>query len=227
MDMKLKEWAGKEPGSLFDLTELMLLAAFFILEYLGVIHIPISTTIPLFLFAWLSLRLRGKGWRDVGWQRPSNLGTAALLALFAAIAMQVISFFIVIPVASSITGDEINLSILNQLRGNLGMLLIGLIVAWVLAAFGEEFVYRGYLFNRILDLVGNRPVGLLIALLFSSALFGFVHSYQGVVGMVDTFFGGLAAGGLYIASGRKLWVPILYHGIYDTIGFVLAYAGML
>lgn len=227
MDMKLKESAKKVPESFLVLVELTCLASFFTLEYLGIIQVLISTTIPLLLFAWLSLRLRGKRWRDVGWQRPSTLGKTALIALSVASVMQAVSFFVVIPMTSKITGDEINLSLLDQLRGNVGLLLIGLIIIWTLAAFGEELVYRGYLFNRIMDLLGNRAVGLVLALLLSSAVFGFIHSYQGVVGMVDTFINGLVIGVLYVASGRKLWLPILYHGIYDTIALVLAFAGML
>ncbi|MCC6603291.1 MAG: CPBP family intramembrane metalloprotease [Anaerolineae bacterium] len=227
MDMKLKESVGSAPGSLLVLAELTCLVAFFVLDYLGIIQVPISTTIPLLLFAWLSLRLRGKRWRDVGWQRPFALGKTTLIALLAACVMQAVSFLVVIPTISQLTGDEIDLSLLDQLDGNVGMLLIGLLLIWTLAAVGEELVYRGYLLNRLADLFGNGAVGLILALLLSSALFGFVHAYQGVVGMVDTFINGLIAGGLYIASGRKLWLPILYHGIYDTIALLLAFARIL
>jgi membrane protease YdiL (CAAX protease family) len=227
MDMKLKESVGSAPGSLLVLAELTCLVAFFVLDYLGIIQVPISTTIPLLLFAWLSLRLRGKRWRDVGWQRPFALGKTTLIALLAACVMQAVSFLVVIPTISQLTGDEIDLSLLDQLDGNVGMLLIGLLLIWTLAAVGEELVYRGYLLNRLADLFGNGAVGLILALLLSSALFGFVHAYQGVVGMVDTFINGLIAGELYIASGRKLWLPILYHGIYNTIALLLAFAGIL
>lgn len=227
MDTKRKERLGRAPRTSHGLAELTSLVAFFTLDYLGILHIPISTTIPLFLFAWLSLRLRGMRWRDVGWQRPSNLGVITLIALLSASFMQAVSFFVVIPLTSNIINSEINLSILDQLRGNVGMFLSGLVLIWIFAAFGEEFVYRGYLFNRIMDIVDNRAIGLLSGLLISSALFGFVHSYQGTIGMVDNFISGLAAGGLYIANGRKLWLPILYHGLYDTIALVFAYAGLL
>lgn len=227
MDMELKESAGRVPASLLVLIELTCLGAFFVLENIGVIQVPISTTIPFFLFAWLSLRLRGKQWRDVGWERPFALEKTALIALLAASVMQAVSFLVVIPTISKITSEEINLSLLDQLRGNFGMLLIGLLLIWTLAAFGEEMVYRGYLLNRMTDLFGSGAVGLGIALLLSSALFGFIHVYQGMVGMADTFIAGLVSGVLYLASGRKLWLPILYHGIYDTIALFLAFAGIL
>jgi membrane protease YdiL (CAAX protease family) len=29
----------------------------------------------------------------------------------------------------------------------------------------------------------------------------------------------------YLANGRNLWAPIIAHGVYDTIGFVLIYLG--
>jgi membrane protease YdiL (CAAX protease family) len=55
-----------------------------------------------------------------------------------------------------------------------------------------------------------------------SILFGFGHLYQGATGVADSTFTGLMAG-LYLGSGRNLWVPILAHGLSDTIGLLLIF----
>src|SRR2546422_6183160 len=55
-------------------------------------------------------------------------------------------------------------------------------VAWTLAAFGEEFVYRGYLLTRIARVLGDTPRAWLGALAVTSMLFGAGHAYQGVSG---------------------------------------------
>jgi len=41
---------------------------------------------------------------------------------------------------------------------------------WVLAAFGEELVYRGYLMNRVADLIRGTRTGWIVSLFLISAL---------------------------------------------------------
>jgi membrane protease YdiL (CAAX protease family) len=43
--------------------------------------------------------------------------------------------------------------------------------------------------------------------------------------MLATGISGLVFGVLYLATGRNLWAPILAHGIYDTVGFLLIFLG--
>jgi membrane protease YdiL (CAAX protease family) len=57
-------------------------------------------------------------------------------------------------------------------------------------------------------------------------VFGVAHAYQSVTGVLDTALAGMVLGLLYLFSGRNLWLPILTHGIIDTIGFLLIYAGL-
>jgi membrane protease YdiL (CAAX protease family) len=41
--------------------------------------------------------------------------------------------------------------------------------------------------------------------------------------VVDTFIGGLVLGLLYLHARRNLWLPILTHGIIDTVGILLIF----
>ena len=79
--------------------------------------------------------------------------------------------------------------------------------------------------NRIADLVGSSPIGWAISVDFVSVLFGIVHLYQGASGMITITLTGLLLGGLYLATGRNLWLPIIVHGVNDTLGFVLIFLG--
>jgi len=94
---------------------------------------------------------------------------------------------------------------------------------WVVAAFGEEFVYRGLLVERLGFLFGHTKAALWIAVLISSNLFGLAHRYQGISGMVTTGVAGFAMGAMFINSKNRLWLTILTHGIYDVIGITLIY----
>ena len=66
-----------------------------------------------------------------------------------------------------------------------------------------------------------------VAMLAVSVLFGIGHWYQGVAGVVESTFSGLFFGALFLASGRNLWLPILAHGLSDTIGLALIYLGLV
>ena len=107
------------------------------------------------------------------------------------------------------------------------MLGISLVIAWLLAAFGEEMVYRGYMLNRFANVLEPQLIRWVVAYLVSGLLFAWVHQYQGMVGVIDNMVSAAIWGGLYLYSGRNLWMPIIAHGVYDTIAFIFAYLGII
>jgi membrane protease YdiL (CAAX protease family) len=189
--------------------------------------IPVDETYPILALGWLSLRLRGGGWRGVGlgcptsWQRTLALGAAV------GILLQVLSEFVTEPLFTALTHQPVDVSEFRPLVGNVKLLLLYFVVVWTLAAFGEEMTYRGYLLNRAADLGGRRPWAWAAGLLFITVLFGFGHSYQGLTGMLDSGLHGLLLGVLYLASGRNLWVCVIAHGVTDTIALVAVFLGHL
>jgi membrane protease YdiL (CAAX protease family) len=68
-------------------------------------------------------------------------------------------------------------------------------------------------------------VGRVLAISITSFLFGLAHISQGLPGLVDNIFMGAVMAILYFMSQRNLWLPILTHGIIDTIGFTLIFLG--
>ena len=189
---------------------------------LGYLPFPI---LLLFLMAWISLRLRHMRWRDVGLNRPDKWLPTIGLAVLVGIGYQALDILLISPMLENLTGEAVDISLFDDLQGNLILLIIFLAISWTEAAIIEEMFFRGYLFNRIIDLVGNQHVGTLIALIATSLLFGAGHAYQGISGVVDTALAGLVLGLLYLYSGRNLWLPILTHGVIDTVGFLLIFSG--
>jgi hypothetical protein len=57
--------------------------------------------------------------------------------------------------------------------------------------------------NRIVGLFGSTQNGWAIALVLTSALFGFSHLNQGITGVSENFIDGLILGILYLASSRS------------------------
>jgi membrane protease YdiL (CAAX protease family) len=168
----------------------------------------VPNEVPILLAAgWVSLRLRGLGWRAVGLNRPRSWPRTLLWASAIAAAVQAVGIFVLDPLLERAFRPPADLSELRPLVGNLPLALAGLLVVWTFAAFGEELVYRGYLMSRAAD-VGNGTRGAwACSLALVVALFGVAHAYT------------------YILSGRNLWLPILTHGLIDTIGLALIYLG--
>ena len=59
-----------------------------------------------------------------------------------------------------------------------------------------------------------------------AAIFGLLHAVQGPSGMLITGYIGLVFAGIYLASGRNLWAPILAHGTADTVSLTMLYLGV-
>ena len=184
---------------------------------------PLPRVVPLLLLASMSLWMRGLGWVNLGLRRPAVWSRTVLQALLAALVILVGVRLVIAPFAVWATGTPIDQSAFEPLRGNLRVLLVSLLLAWTLAAFGEEMVFRGYLMRRVTDVAGDTRAGWAVALVVSSAFFGWAHGYQGPAGMVATGLIGALIGLLYLCTGRNLWTAIVCHALVDTIALTLVY----
>ena len=187
--------------------------------------IPLSATPFLLLLGWLSLWLRGIGWRAVGLRRPARWRDTLLLGIAVGVVYQLFSLYLLEPLIVLVTGKPIDLSQFAPVKANVFLLVLFLVLVWTLAAFGEELVYRGYLMNRISELAGGSSRAWALSLIVVSVLFGVAHLYQGISGVATVIAAALVYGGLYLSSGRNLWAPIIAHGVYDTVAVLLAFWG--
>lgn len=187
-------------------------------------QVPLSAT-PFFLvLGWISLRLRGLGWRDVGFVRPRRWLATLALGTLAGIGMELFSTFVSVPVMSRLVGQLPDLSDFRPLVGNVQLLLIALVANWLLAAFGEEMAFRGYLMSRLAGLVRGTRGAWLLSLVATTVIFGACHyEVQGITGMLQAGLDGLLLGLLYLGCGRTLAIPIVVHGMSNTLAFVLIY----
>ena len=127
-------------------------------------HIFVSKTPYLFLLGFISLRLRGLRWKDVGFARPRSWAIAIGVGVFAGICMEAIELWITQPVIARLTGKMPDFSDFADIAGNWKMLLFWLALIWLLGALGEEIVYRGYLMNRVAGLFRNTRAAWIISL---------------------------------------------------------------
>jgi membrane protease YdiL (CAAX protease family) len=182
--------------------------------------IPLSRTPFLFALGWISLRLRGCRWRDAGLARPPRWPRAIVIGVVLGIAMEIVSTFVTVPLFTRVTGRPPELSEFRFVVGNVRALMLMLLANWILAAFGEEMAYRGYVLSRIADAVRGNWI---VALVVGSIYFGWGHEAQHITGIIQESVAGLVLGIAYVANRRNLTVPIIAHGVSNTVAFILIY----
>jgi membrane protease YdiL (CAAX protease family) len=74
--------------------------------------------------------------------------------------------------------------------------------------------------NRVAGLFPQYESGVDVSLVVVSVAFGCAHLDQGSTGMVENILNGLLLGGLYLACGRNLAVPVIAHAFSDTLDFL-------
>jgi CAAX protease family protein len=131
------------------------------------------------------------------------------------------------PILARLFGRQPDLELFRMLTGNIKMTLLFIALSWTLAAFGEEMVWRGYVMNRVADLLSRRKPSWMLSLVIVSVVFGLAHGYQGLTGWIEEGLAGLALGLMYLRTGDNLAVPIVAHGVCDTIDVVLIFFGKM
>ena len=204
--------------------ELALFALIFWADGAGLI--PLSKTPFLFLVAWLSLRLRGSGWRAAGLNVDRRWASLLGIGAVAGAAFWAFEFFVENPVLYRLTGRYPDLDFFRNLVGNVRLLAILIAFNLVLAAFGEEMVWRGYALPRVAGILGDSRVAWAASILIVNGTFGLAHLYQGESGIVQATVQGVLLGLLYLATGRNLLAPIAAHFTANDCDFVAIYLGL-
>lgn len=187
--------------------------------------VPISQTVLLVPFIWLALRIRTEPWSSIGFTLPAGTFKLIVLGVLAGIVMELFAVYLTTPWISGVFGVEPDYSELSEIQGNIKLLVLYLLLSWVLAAFGEEICFRGFLMKRIAQVLGGTHWAWFIGLVLSSALFGWGHTEQGVSGWVQEGVSGFLLGILYLVSRKNLVFPIVAHGVSNSLAFTLIYLG--
>lgn len=174
-------------------------------------------TLVLLALATVSLVVRRRGLGALGLRQPARPGRLVIEVLGLSIGWTLLTLSLLMPLAEHLTGQRRDVSQFVAVQGNVRLLLLLLLMSWTLAAVGEEIAYRGYLQTRIKDILPNGRVGLLVAVLLSSVVFGLAHSEQGLVGILLATVDAMFFSVLRYRYGT-LWAPILAHGFINSIG---------
>jgi membrane protease YdiL (CAAX protease family) len=170
------------------------------------------------LCTWF-LRRNGERWSDLGLRRPRRWSMVALLIACGFLLLIMASMFMMHLLLPAIGAQLPEARRTPTPPADLWEYLFWAIpVTWGSAAFGEELLFRGFILNRIGLVIGSsRTPAILVAIFLQAAIFGSLHGYQGIGGVLMAGAAGLVIGIIWLAGGRNLWPCFLLHGLVDFL----------
>jgi len=163
----------------------------------------------------------GWDWAKFGFGQKINLRTI-LRGLLLAIAIFFIIDICIQPFLEIYFG-KIDLSSIEEIRGDFASFFILFLIMWVFAAFGEEFLFSGYYMKHLAELFGDSDNAWLISAIVLSVYFGISHNYQGTSGMIAVGLASTIFFFTFYKNRTNLALLVFAHGFYDTIGLTLIY----
>lgn len=158
-------------------------------------------------------------WRELGFVRPRSWIATVAGGIAFGIVFKLLMKAIVMPLLGA---PPVN-SAYHYLAGNLAALPGAIFLMIVVAGFGEELVFRGFLFERFGKRFGTSARAKVIVVLLTSVWFGLMHySVQGLAGAEQAILTGLVFGTLYATTGR-IWFPMVVHAAFDLAALAIIF----
>lgn len=194
-------------GPLGILSFLLILALGPVLEPLGAILVLV----------WAS-RSRTP-WREIGYVWPKSWIASLAVGIAFGMAFKFLMKAIVMPLLGA---DPINQAY-HYPAGNAAALPGMVFVMIVGAGFGEETVFRGYMFERFGKLFGHGVRAKTLIVLLTAGWFGLVHyPVQGLTGVEQATIVGLVYGTIFAITGR-IFILMVAHAAFDLTALAVIY----
>lgn len=163
---------------------------------------------------------------SLGFRKSDRTGRSIfLMAPLMAVLLVAIYLLVLIPLVVGITGEPSDLTAFEVFKGDIITTLVALPVIWLMAAFGEEIVFRGFLMTRFTRIFGESHLSLIFNILLMGLVFGYAHGYQGLTGQILSGLTGMILAYIFHRKGNNLWFNIAVHGWFDTIAIIMFYFG--
>jgi uncharacterized protein len=178
------------------------------------LFVPLSAILVLI---WV--RLSRTPWREIGYVRPRSWIGSIFIGITLGVALKFAMKAIVMPLLDA---PEVNPAY-HFLAGNTAELPRMLYIIIAAAGFGEETVFRGWMFERFGKLFGQSTVAKVAIVLITSIWFGLAHySFQGLPGVEQALIVGLVFGSIFALTGRILML-VIAHAAFDLTALAMIY----
>ena len=177
------------------------------------ISLPVGAALVL---VWA--KLSHTPWREIGFVRPRSWLGSLAVGILLGVALKFVMKAIVMPLFGA---PPVNQAF-QFLAGNRA-LLPAAIWAMLMAGFGEETVWRGFLFERLGKLLGHGATAKAFIAVLTSVLFGLAHyQVQGLAGVEQAAVVGLVFAGIFARTG-SLFMPMVAHAAFDLTALAIIY----
>ena len=179
----------------------------------NMIVLPVGAALVL-----LWVRRSRTPWREIGYVRPESWATTVVVGIVFGVTLKFAMKAVVMPLFGA---DPVNQAF-RFLTGNTALLPAATWGMFV-AGFGEETIFRGFMFERFGKLLGTRTAAKVVVVLATSVWFGLAHyGGQGAPGVQQATIVGLVFAAIFAATGR-IWMLMIAHTAFDLTALAMIY----
>lgn len=192
------------------------IAAFLIILAGVLVFMPIAAVLIL-LWVWLSKT----PWREIGYVRPKSWLAGLVIGILFGVAFKFAMKAVVMPWLGA---DPVN-HVYHYMTGNLPATAAFAAYAVVGAGWGEETVFRGYLFERLGKLLGSGVAAKAVIVVLTTAFFASLHYQQGWPGIEQAMITGGTFAIIFAVTGR-LYTLMVAHAAFDLAAAAIIYSNL-
>ena len=161
-------------------------------------------------------------WREIGYVRPHSWGQTIATGVALGVALKFVMKAMVMPLLGA---PPINQAY-HFITGNPAVIPVMIYSMIVIAGFGEETFYRGWMFERLAKLFGQSVWAKIAIVLITSILFASAHyPEQGVPGVTPAWVTGLIFGSIFAVT-RQIFTLMVAHAAFDLTALWMIYYGL-
>jgi membrane protease YdiL (CAAX protease family) len=165
------------------------------------------------------VRLSRTPWREIGYARPRSWISSIFIGITFGVAFKFVMKAIVMPLLDA---PPVNPAY-HFLAGNTAALPWMLYILIAGAGFGEETVFRGWMFERLGKLFGQSTAAKIAIVLITSIWFALAHySFQGLPGVEQALIVGLVFGSIFALTGR-IFMLMIAHATFDLTALAMIF----
>lgn len=159
-------------------------------------------------------------WRALGFVRPRSWVVEAALGILLGVALKLVMKAVILPLLGA---PPVNQAYHYLAHNDREILLFAVYSVVIGAGFGEETVFRGWMFERFGRLLGSSSTVKAQIVVLTAAIFGAVHyPDQGLAGAEQATLVGLVFGAIY-AIRPQLWPLMCAHAAFDLAALAIIY----
>jgi membrane protease YdiL (CAAX protease family) len=194
-------------GPLGILSILIILAGNFL-------FVPLSAILVL---AWVSVS--DTPWREIGYVRPRSWTRTLVIGIIFGVAFKLLMKALVMPLLGA---PPINQAY-HWVAGNTAALPYMVYLMVVVAGFGEETLYRGWMFERLGKFFGTSAWAKTAIVVLTSVVFAAPHYLdQRIAGVEQALISGLVFGATFAVT-RRIFLLMVAHAAFDLAALAMIY----